>query len=87
MVGVNGRDIDVSVTIVVLVMVMLMAMAMMVLMVMRQCQIRVWFESGVKKKILAASNQPLTSFFRCHDLPWSQSFQKMYDMYIVKVNG
>ena len=52
---------------------------------MRQCQIRVRFESGVKKKFLAALNQLLTSFFQCHDLPWSHSFQKRYDMYIVKI--
>ena len=44
----------------------------------RQCQIRVRFESGVKKKFLAALNQLLTSFFQFHDLPWSHSFQKRY---------
>ena len=54
---------------------------------MRQCQIRVRFESGVKTKFLAALNQLLTSFFQCHNLPWSHSFQKRYDMYIVKING
>ena len=53
----------------------------------RQCQIRVRFESGVKKKFLATLNQLLTSFFQYHDLPWSHSFQKRYDMYIVKMNG
>ena len=53
----------------------------------RQCQIRVRFESGVKKKFLAALNQLLTSFFHCHHLPWSHSFQKRYDMFIVKMNG
>ena len=53
----------------------------------RQCQIRVRFESGVKTKFLAALNQLLTSFFQCHNLPWSHSFQKIYDMYIVKMNG
>ena len=53
----------------------------------RQCQIRVRFESGVKKRFLAALNQLITSFFQCHDLPWSHSFQKRYDMYIVKMNG
>ena len=47
---------------------------------MRQCQIRVRFESGVKKKFLAALNQLLTSFFQCHDIPWSHSFPKRYDM-------
>ena len=54
---------------------------------MRQCQIRVRFESGVKTKFLAALNQLLTSFFQCHDIPWSPSFPKRYDMYIVKING
>ena len=54
---------------------------------MRQCQIRVWFESGVKTKFLAALNQILTSFFQCHNIPWSHSFPKRYDMYIVKING
>ena len=54
---------------------------------MRQCQIRVRFESGVKTKFLAALNQLLTSFFQCHDIPWSHSFPKRYDMYIVKING
>ena len=53
----------------------------------RQCQIRVRFESGVKTKFLAALNQLLTSFFQCHDIPWSHSFPKRYDMYIVKING
>ena len=47
---------------------------------MRRCQIRVRFESGVKKKFLAALNQLLTSFFQCHDIPWSHSFPKRYDM-------
>ena len=54
---------------------------------MRQCQIMVRFESGVKTKFLAALNQLLTSFFQCHGLPWSHSFQRRYDMYIVKING
>ena len=47
---------------------------------MRQCQIRVRFESGVKTKFLAALNQLLTSFFQCYDIPWSHSFPKRYDM-------
>ena len=54
---------------------------------MRQCQIRARFESGVKTKFLAALNQLLKSFFHCHDIPWSHSFPKRYDMYIVKNNG
>ena len=53
----------------------------------RQCQIRVRFESGVKTKFLAALNQLLTSFVQCHNIPWSHSFPKRYDMYIVKING
>ena len=42
----------------------------------RQCQVRVRFESGVKKKFLAALNQLPTSFFQCHNIPWSHSFPK-----------
>ena len=53
----------------------------------RHIQIRVRVESRVKKKFLAALNQLQTSFFQCHDLPWSHSFLKRYDMYIVKMNG
>ena len=50
---------------------------------MRQCQIRVRFECRVKTKFLAALNQLLKSFFHCHHLPQSHSFQKRYDMQMV----
>ena len=45
----------------------------------------VWVRS--EEKIPSGLNQLLTSFFQCHNLPWSHSFQKRYDMYIVKING
>ena len=51
---------------------------------MRRCQIRVQFESGARKKFLAPLFQPMTSMSDYQSVPWSHSFQKMYNTHMCK---
>ena len=53
-------------------------------MYMRRCQIRVQFESGARTKFLAALFQPMTSMSDYQSVPWSHSFQKMYNTHMCK---
>ena len=50
----------------------------------RRCQIRVQFESGARTKFLAALFQPMTSMSDYQSVPWSHSFQKMYNTHMCK---
>ena len=52
---------------------------------MRRCQIKVQFESGAKKKFLAALFQPTTSISDYQSVPWSQSFQNIYNTHMCKM--
>ena len=52
---------------------------------MRRCQIKVQFESGAKKKFLTALFQPTTSLSDYQSVPWSHSFQNIYNTYMCKI--
>ena len=52
----------------------------------RRCQIRVQFESGAKTKFLAALFQPITSISDYQSVPWSHSFQNMYNTHMCKMH-
>ena len=51
---------------------------------MRRCQIKVQFECRAKTKFLAALFQPITSISDYQSVPWSHSFQKMYNTHMCK---
>ena len=53
---------------------------------MRRCQIRVQFESGARTKFLAALFQPMTSMSDYQSVPWSHSFQNMYNTHMFKMH-
>ena len=49
-------------------------------------QITVQFEFRAKIKFLAALFHPLTSISDQQSVPWSNSFQNMYNTYMCKIN-
>ena len=51
----------------------------------RRCQIKVQFESGAKTKFLLALFQPMTPISHHQSVPWSHSFQNMYNTHICKM--
>ena len=51
----------------------------------RRCQIKVQFESGGKTKFPAALFQPMTPISHFQSVPWSHSFQNMYNNHICKM--
>ena len=51
----------------------------------KRCQIKVQFESGAKKKILAALFQPTTSISDYQSVPWSHCFQNIYNTHMCKM--
>ena len=53
---------------------------------MRRCQIRVQFESGARTKFLATLFQPMTSMSDYQSVPWSHSFQNMYNTHMCKMH-
>ena len=52
---------------------------------MRRCEIKVQFESGAKKKFLAVVFQPMTTISDYQSVPWSHSFQNMYNTHMCKM--
>ena len=52
----------------------------------RRCQIKVQFESGAKTKFLAALFQPKKSISHYQSVPWSHSFQNMYNTHMQNVS-
>ena len=52
----------------------------------RRCQIRVQFESGARTKFLAALFQTITSISDYQSVPWSHSFQNMYNTHMCKMH-
>ena len=50
----------------------------------RRCQIKVQFECRAKTKFLAALFQPITPISVYQSVPWSHSFQKMYNTHMCK---
>ena len=52
---------------------------------MRRCQIKVQFECKAKTKFLAALFQPITSISDYQSVPWSPSFQNMYNTHMYKM--
>ena len=53
---------------------------------MRRCQIEVQFESGAKIKFLESSFQSVISISNYQSVPWTHSFQKMYNTYMGKIH-
>ena len=53
---------------------------------MRRCQIGVQFESRARTKFLATLFQPMTSMSDYQSVPWSHSFQKMYNTHMCKMH-
>ena len=52
----------------------------------RRCQIRVQFDSGARTKFLATLFQPMTSMSDYQSVPWSHSFQNMYNTHMCKMH-
>ena len=53
---------------------------------MRRCEIKVRFESGAKKKFLAVVFQPMTTISDYQSVPWSDSFQNIYNTHMCKMH-